>query len=259
MTGNHSQVTGDCPQLTRRGRRAFTLIELLVVIVIIGVLAGFLLPAIQKAQEKARMAKCRSQLHQFDIALKTYSIDYGDLPPWLSNLYPKTISNEKMFLCPSDRTNGKDGGKPSYENNPSTAFTETDDFEGSPAHSGTDPEAAAAQNPALKGNSYLYEFCCAECSWWSPGYSWNGHNCDFDSNYVPDPGIHTSGRGVLTWREAKEWETKYVGAWTPIVRCFWHTGGTFFQQDQVLNLGRDTHHIYISDTTADGWKTAGNK
>jgi prepilin-type N-terminal cleavage/methylation domain-containing protein len=241
-------------------RGAFTLIELLVVIAIIGILAGLLLPAIHRAQMAARKAKCVEQLHQFAVALETYRGAYdGNPPPWLSNLYPKTIANERLYLCPEDSTKGKDGGKPAYENNPGTAFLETDDFSGSPAHSATDPDSAGFQNPNLPGNSYLYEFCCAECSWWDPGYSWNGHNCDFASNYVPDPTIHASGRGTLTWREVKEWETKYVGAWTPIVRCFWHTGGTFLQQDQVLNLGTQTYHVYISDTTGDGWKTSGNK
>ena len=242
-------------------RGAFTLIELLVVIAIIGILAGLLLPALRRAQWQARKAKCESQIHQFAVALMTYrDSNDGNPPPWLSNMYPNTIANEKLYLCPEDSTKGKDGGKPSFENNPATAFTETDDFGGSSAQSGTDPESAAVMNHNLPGNSYLYEFCCAECSWWTPGYSWNGHSCDFQSNYVPDPTIHASGRGVLTWREAKDWETKYVGTWTPIVRCFWHTGGgTFLPQDQVLNLGVQTYHIYISDTTGDGWKTAGNK
>jgi len=242
-------------------RKAFTLIELLVVIAIIGVLAGLLLPAIQRAQRAARMAKCKEQLHQFAVALMTYrNSNDNNLPPWLSNMYPRIIANDKLFICPEDSMKGKDGGKPAYENNPATAFLETDDFQGSPAHSATDPDSANVQNPLLLANSYLYEFCCAECSWWSPGYSWNGHACDFQSNYIPDPTIHPSGRGVLSWREVKEWETKYVGTWTPIVRCFWHTGGgTFLQQDQVLNLGVLTYHVYISDTTGDGWKTAGNK
>jgi prepilin-type N-terminal cleavage/methylation domain-containing protein len=241
-----------------RERRGFTLIELLVVIAIIGILAGFLLPAIAKAQWQARKTKCIDQLKQFDIAIATYGISYdGEPPPWLSNLYPKYVSNDKLYLCPEDTKGGKDGGKPYWENNASTAYVETDDFNGSTADT-VDPAAAAFQNRQIQGNSYLYEKCCAECSWWTGGYSWEGKTCDFASNYVPDPAVHPGGRAVLTWREAKEWEIVNVGVWTPVVRCFWHTSGTFARQDQVLNIGSD-HHFYTSGTGADDWKVAGRR
>ncbi len=247
--------------MDQKSSRGFTLIELLVVIAIIGILAGLLLPALTRAQRNARTAKCKEQLHQFDLAIQNYRACYdGIVPPWLSNLYPRLIANEKLYLCPEDHTNppGSHGGKPTWQTDPTQQFVETQDFAGSQA--GTkDAAAAAAQNPKVTGNSYLYEFCCAECSWWTASYSWNGHTCDFASNYVPDPGIHSGGRGTLTWGEAKAWETQYVGSWTPIVRCFWHTGGTFVTTDQVLNLGVGTHAIYISDTTADGWKKQGTQ
>lgn len=104
----------------QREKTGFTLTELLVVIVIIGLLAGFLLPALSNAREKTREITCINNLRQLGIIFNLYAEDYdGFLPTSETIIAPPSYWSSKLnslvgdpgiFICPSDRKPFNDNG-----------------------------------------------------------------------------------------------------------------------------------------------------
>lgn len=112
----------------------FTLIELLAVIAIIGLLASFLLPAISRARERAKIGYVKGQLAQIETALSQYYTEWDTYPPigndWLGGGFtpsedvgsdgqgPFILSGGQWIANPNYRGPDTDGTEGNYRLDP---------------------------------------------------------------------------------------------------------------------------------------------
>ena len=101
-------------------RRGFTLLELLLVLIILVVIAGFGIRAVQGTLDGAKKKQAKIMLGILSTSLKEYQLEVGNLPSTLEALHsqPADITDPSLWVMKLDKPVPKDPWDKPYDYKP---------------------------------------------------------------------------------------------------------------------------------------------
>jgi general secretion pathway protein G len=76
----------------RKRRGGFTLVEILIVVIILGILAGIVIPQFSTASQDSRTSSIKSQLQNVRLAIQAYQMQHMDTLPNLSSSWTPLLT-----------------------------------------------------------------------------------------------------------------------------------------------------------------------
>lgn len=230
----------------RRSRAGFTLVELLVVTAIISVLAGMLLPALEKALNSARQIGCVSVLKQYALANVLYQDNFNgwNIPVFAGDVTKRTTWFAQEFFRSSLSLRK---GPPSQPNStdywpaglvcPNATLARNEAVDGFPRISRAYGNNATDPNPAGSG---------AFIGVWAT-VNYRG----FQISQIKNPG------GKLQWVDATDWQVAEIHSdaanYYYIVGEYYdasYNGMTAYRHSDGANVGYFDGHAAYTRTAA---------